>query len=1172
MKKITIMNKIISCLVIGSFIFTGNVYSAQDTLRVPLSSNNRLAEAMNEGKLASNEALDSEKTLSIIANKLLSFTRGADGPFLVIIEKQINPKQYWAIKLSRPGLLQTIGYDDGTISDPALRNFVEQFLTNTYKGSKGLSSKKDISIQLKIPEGSDSEAIKNILSQVAETQNSAGEKLASNTGFGEFTLEAKIAKIAKLRREADSAEANGLWVFAYRRLSELEKLNPGEKGVSKRKQTAYEKALSQASPLGKIALERGLIVLYDGIDEEIVEKFHDMQRTDGMSKVTSNGSLIERAIKRRDFDPAISELAKKEASIENIFNNIVAETLIRSGAEAMFEAHQAGEPAGVSIEIESHLDDPVMMMNRADALAKIVGKDDMGEVTINKIPATGKLGSDGIFKGSGIDTIEEAISKGLYPNITLVMCSRGQIRAIAGAIARGLNRRVERLNKVKASEEDIIRELQGFKSYISYFISRVSGELAKNQDIARKISQAETKEEKLALAYRFMDLACAFFVDANEIFVDELRKNGFGDFEKLGCPLTIELDASTGEKELPSDSLVIKALTEGKGAVPIEELSQHMLIKGYKDNYKNWGYYVFRLARPGTADTIPIDLYNALKAGKGNNKIKAITLEEAREALKYAENEFGLNEKVWEDMAAGLITGGVKLFIKAEQTVRLEIAKILTDVAIVKNKYDYAVRELSELHKQLVTLNSQGVIDDSLQKEIEGLLAKVEENRMQKLKWDPKTRETIAGYDMFRDAAEVQLTPEDLLSIIDKHDLFITSIRLSMCREMVLAGIPKEAALNISIGVARSILSGKQCELMAAADLVKGKDDLAIGGALGGTSWIFGITDKNGKLDLVGDGKEKKFKTITGGKDGKDLTVDELVNLIVAGIAEAMEAGKEVFSRQKAVKIGISMPGQTENTIGGWGKTIYESPNLPFKGNTKLAELLERGVKAKTGIDVEVYLKNDGLAALDGERSPLGTFGKNNWDSGLRIILGTGIGGAGFENDRPSEDRVLVEFGHNIVTTRKGFNPLRGSFKYIGDACKESRGFFNDNQLAEKDLRDFEAFAGGENLYALAVNMFSLTTRGEGHRTDLPEATMHAREEYADALQLVQLYGITVGKAVAAMVIGSKSDKRWQDHIILGSTIGERFARGAIVPEVILDQIQKQIELKNLHKPVTWSL
>src|SRR3990167_3686635 len=74
-----------------------------------------------------------------------------------------------------------------------------------------------------------------------------------------------------------------------------------------------------------------------------------------------------------------------------------------------------------------------------------------------------------------------------------------------------------------------------------------------------------------------------------------------------------------------------------------------------------------------------------------------------------------------------------KLFIKAEQTVRLEIAKILIDVAIGNEKYDYAVREIDKLHGQLVGLKEQGAIDDSLQKEVEVLRARINESKAAKL-------------------------------------------------------------------------------------------------------------------------------------------------------------------------------------------------------------------------------------------------------------------------------------------------------------------------------------------------------------------------------------------------------------------------------------------------------
>ena len=154
----------------------------------------------------------------------------------------------------------------------------------------------------------------------------------------------------------------------------------------------------------------------------------------------------------------------------------------------------------------------------------------------------------------------------------------------------------------------------------------------------------------------------------------------------------------------------------------------------------------------------------------------------------------------------------------------------------------------------------------------------------------------------------------------------------------------------------------------------------------------------------------------------------------------------------------------------------------------------------------------------------------------------------------PSNDKVLIEFGHNIVTKRQGFNPLTDKFEYIGGRCTEQRGFFLDSQLEQQDLGDVERLAGGEHLYNLAVNMYNLTTKGEGHRKDLPEATEAAKEGRSDALQLIQLYGFVVGKGAATMVISSKSDSKWPDHIVLGSTVGEKFAAGVAIPK----DIQKQ--------------
>ncbi|MFA5389692.1 MAG: transaldolase family protein [Candidatus Omnitrophota bacterium] len=795
----------------------------------------------------------------------------------------------------------------------------------------------------------------SIVESMKEELNSAGEKLASNQNI-ELTPEAKAYKIERLYTEASNAEGQGLWIFAYRRLSELEKLAPEDNSIYQRKLTAYENALEEISPLGKIALERGLIVLYDGIDQDIVKNFKDMQKTDGMSKATSNGSLIERAIKLKHFDEMIKTLAGQEASIEDIYNKTVAETLIRSGVETMVDADLSGEPAGVSIEIESHLDDPVVMTSRAIELANIVGGTDMRHVTINKIPAIGKVGEDKIFEGPGIDTIEEIVYNGLYPNVTLVMCSRAQIKAIAGAIARGLNRRVEKLRKEGASEEDIIKELQGFKSYISYFLSRVSGKLVDNKNIARKISQAETKEEKLALAYRFMDLACAFFVDANELFINELRKNGFGELEKLGCPLTVELDASTGEKELKTNSLVIKALTEGEGAIAIEELSRHLLIEGYKNNYRNWGYYVYRLGRAGTADTIPIDLYNALKAGKGNEQLKAMTLEEASEAIIYAEKEFGLDEGAWENMAAGLITGGVNSFIKAEQTVRLEIAKILTSVAIENKKYNYAIGELDKLYKQLVRLNKKGAIDDSLQKEVGGLRAKIIKSKIANLASD-KNADKLLNYVK----SQMQSPLEEMKGLLSRY---LSDMKKGLRgEESSLQMIPAHVAPPTGLEKGRFYF------------LDVGGSNLRVGGVN-----LMG----DGKYEMVGKIKEGHFsdqqKSVTA-------VAADLFGYIAENIADYLEVNN--INNEENIILGFTWSFPVEQTGVDSGIHKFWTKGWQTKGvvGQDPVKLLRQAITANSRLQGRKIV----VQAICNDT--VGTFAAGKYvdpDCGEGVILGTG--------------------------------------------------------------------------------------------------------------------------------------------------------------------------------------
>jgi len=219
------------------------------------------------------------------------------------------------------------------------------------------------------------------------------------------------------------------------------------------------------------------------------------------------------------------------------------------------------------------------------------------------------------------------------------------------------------------------------------------------------------------------DAAPAFYIDAHEMFLKELRANGFSDLERLGTAPTIELDASTGEKAVKQGSNLVKALTEGEGALTIDEVASVILVEGKEDLYKNSGFYVYRMARPGAIDTIPIKAYNDIVAGKGTKNVKPMALEEARATLGKVEDEFGVTEEKWEQIGASLLAAGVKSFIEAEQDLRIGMLGIVVDEAIKQGNYDYALTQIQRV-------NMPGVTSEKQLGQIDALRGKVESARV----------------------------------------------------------------------------------------------------------------------------------------------------------------------------------------------------------------------------------------------------------------------------------------------------------------------------------------------------------------------------------------------------------------------------------------------------------
>lgn len=393
---------------------------------------------------------------------------------------------------------------------------------------------------------------------------------------------------------------------------------------------------------------------------------------------------------------------------------------------------------------------------------------------------------------------------------------------------------------------------------------------------------------------------------------------------------------------------------------------------------------------------------------------------------------------------------------------------------------------------------------------------------------------------------DIDQMPKDL---IDPDDFFLTSTRVSMYLEALRLGVPQDRAIEIASGVIRSF-HDEDCEMMAAADLIEGEGDYAIGGKVGGTSFNFSMVDKTGRIVSKGSKKEWKDKDVAN-KEGQDLSLGEIADLLAEEIIDMTNDNLDQLLEQKVVNIGISVPGQTMEGPG-WGRIAgYGSgtPNLAFR-NSRLAKRIE-DIFAEQGymdIKIKVHLINDSFARLKGELSEEGTLGENGWKSGGTVISGTGVNwsmavnGEIFTGAGESKG-ALVELG-NTVLVKTGSNPLEDSF--VNRAYEWKGRFPADEELNKNGLQRAEVLFNGEGFSVLA-NSFELSNR---EPLKFPDATMSALEGEENGLKLCELFGIVVGKYLASVVAENKGyEQDWADHTVLVSGVFENVFEGVKVPE-----------------------
>ena len=173
-------------------------------------------------------------------------------------------------------------------------------------------------------------------------------------------------------------------------------------------------------------------------------------REDGIRGVTSNPTIFEKAISGGTaYDGQIGALAARGASVMESYTELVTEDIRRAAdvLRPVFDASGGGD-GHVSLEVDPDLAyDSGRTVERAEELFRAVGRPNV----LIKIPATLE----------GLPAIEEAISRGIPVNVTLIF-SVLRYEEVAQAYLRGVERLVE-----------AGRDPRTVASVASFFVSRV---------------------------------------------------------------------------------------------------------------------------------------------------------------------------------------------------------------------------------------------------------------------------------------------------------------------------------------------------------------------------------------------------------------------------------------------------------------------------------------------------------------------------------------------------------------------------------------------------------------------------------------------------------------------------------------------------------------------------
>ncbi|MBS2032450.1 MAG: transaldolase [Deltaproteobacteria bacterium] len=249
--------------------------------------------------------------------------------------------------------------------------------------------------------------------------------------------------------------------------------------------------------------------------------------------LTSNPTIFEQAIKSKDYDTEIAELAKAGKTSLQIFDAIAIED-IRAAADLfkpVFDRTQ-GNDGYVSIEVAPHFArDSTATINEAKRLWAAVDRPNV----MVKIPATLE----------GLPAIETCLAEGLNINVTLIF-SLERYDAVMNAYINGLTQRA-------AAGKDVNRAA----SVASFFVSRVDTLVDRLLD-ERTAANAEDVK-RMADLHGKAAIANAKLAYRN--FQKKFGGSAFAELKKKGARVQRPLWASTSTKNPKyQDTYYVEAL------------------------------------------------------------------------------------------------------------------------------------------------------------------------------------------------------------------------------------------------------------------------------------------------------------------------------------------------------------------------------------------------------------------------------------------------------------------------------------------------------------------------------------------------------------------------------------------------------------------------------------